>query len=198
MTKKDNMLFCFRCYHTWKRRKKILPKNCPKCHSPYWDKPRKSILKGTVLEMRKGFIDLHDAIIKISGGEKGVREDGGIYNSTYKLLNHQNKYRKEPIKLGALIINEFAKRHYFVDGNKRTAYAIAKIFMLINKCHLQVEYGGAAKFIREIAKHNTKINLEDIREWLKDHCVIIDRKDIQNYLNQVFVNLSIGENPNAN
>jgi rubrerythrin len=31
---------CLRCGHTWIPRKKERPRVCPKCHSPYWDKPK--------------------------------------------------------------------------------------------------------------------------------------------------------------
>jgi len=33
---------CERCKHEWITRSKEIPKVCPKCKSPYWDKPRKS------------------------------------------------------------------------------------------------------------------------------------------------------------
>lgn len=33
-------LKCQRCGNTWIPRTEN-PKNCPKCHSPYWNKPRK-------------------------------------------------------------------------------------------------------------------------------------------------------------
>jgi len=38
---------CKRCGHIWRnrarsdRRARILPRACPKCHSMYWDEPRK-------------------------------------------------------------------------------------------------------------------------------------------------------------
>ena len=32
---------CERCGHKWAPRSKENPRVCPKCHSPYWDKPRK-------------------------------------------------------------------------------------------------------------------------------------------------------------
>ena len=34
---------CFRCEHEWVPRKstKAEPRVCPKCKSPYWNKPRK-------------------------------------------------------------------------------------------------------------------------------------------------------------
>ena len=32
---------CKRCEHEWIPRNKDLPLVCPKCKSPYWNKPRK-------------------------------------------------------------------------------------------------------------------------------------------------------------
>ena len=101
--------FCFRCYHTWKRRKEKLPKVCPRCKSPYWGKPRKRAVKGIILKIKEDIIQIHNAIINLSGGVMGVREEGGIYNSVYKLLNYQYKHRKDPVGLGAFILNEFAR-----------------------------------------------------------------------------------------
>jgi len=133
----------------------------------------------------------------LSGGEKGIREDGGIYNSTYKILSHQNKNKKSPTSIGAFILNEFAKRHYFVDGNKRTAYAISKIFMLVNRCHLKTEYHEALKFILEIAKYDSKVTFEEIKKWLDENCTHIEEKDVENYLNKILVNIIIGEKENG-
>jgi predicted Zn-ribbon and HTH transcriptional regulator len=31
---------CLRCGHVWVPRKKEKPRVCPKCKSPYWDKPK--------------------------------------------------------------------------------------------------------------------------------------------------------------
>lgn len=31
---------CLRCEYIWRPRYATLPKNCPKCTSPYWNKPR--------------------------------------------------------------------------------------------------------------------------------------------------------------
>lgn len=34
-------LDCTRCHHRWPQRKEVAPKQCPACHSPYWDRPRR-------------------------------------------------------------------------------------------------------------------------------------------------------------
>lgn len=193
MVKNNDILFCFRCYHSWKRRKKTNPKTCPKCNSPYWNKPRRKLSKGIVIQMSEMIIKIHDTIIQLSGGNYGIRDDGGIYNSTYKLLNHQYKNQLEPTKIGAFALNEFAKRHHFTDGNKRTAYAIAKIFMLINKCHLFIQYSEAVSFILDIAKYGSTVSYQNIREWLEENSKLIKEKDAEVYLNKTFVNVSLGD-----
>jgi len=198
MIKKDNTLFCFRCYHIWRKRKENPPKYCPnpKCHSPYWNKPRKKISKDFVLKMSEMIANIHNAIIELSGGVKGIRDEGGIYSSTYQLLNHQTKKRKNPTSVGAFILSEFAKKHHFVDGNKRTAYVVAKVFMLINSCHLRTNYSEAVKFILEIAKYESKITFEEIKKWLDENCKFVEEKDMENYLNKTLVNLIIEVNKN--
>lgn len=32
---------CLRCEHTWVPRRPDHPRICPKCKSPYWDRPRR-------------------------------------------------------------------------------------------------------------------------------------------------------------
>jgi len=34
-------LYCRRCGHSWVMRGEQPPKFCPKCNSPYWNKPRR-------------------------------------------------------------------------------------------------------------------------------------------------------------
>ena len=54
---------CNRCSHEWVPRKGTVgePRVCPKCKSPYWNKPRKNARKGamicslTSLAEREGF-----------------------------------------------------------------------------------------------------------------------------------------------
>ena len=35
------VLICERCGHEWIPRKATSPTQCPKCKSPYWDRPRR-------------------------------------------------------------------------------------------------------------------------------------------------------------
>jgi len=187
----ENRSFCQRCYHSWKRRRKELPKVCPKCKNRYWNKPRKKASKEVILRLVQEIIRTHENVIKFSGGLKGIREDGGIYNSTAKMLNYQLRHKGDAIGLGAFILDEFAKRHYFNDGNKRTAYVLSKTFMIINRCHLVTNYSDSVDFILEVAKDNSKIKFSDIKKWLKYRCNLIEEGDVKNYLKNILFNLII-------
>jgi predicted Zn-ribbon and HTH transcriptional regulator len=37
---------CERCGHIWIPRAGLKPRVCPKCKSPYWDKPRRRVAAG--------------------------------------------------------------------------------------------------------------------------------------------------------
>ena len=36
---------CYRCCHEWISREMKKPAVCPKCKSPYWDKPKTKVFK---------------------------------------------------------------------------------------------------------------------------------------------------------
>ncbi len=134
---------------------------------------------------------MHNNIIEFSGGLEGVRNEGGIYNSVSKIFNYQLRHRNDPIGLGAFIFNEFAKRHYFNDGNKRTAYAFAKSFMLINGCHLFTKYADSIDFILKVAEYNSKVEFQEIKRWLKNKCKMIEERNAEKYLKEVLYNLIV-------
>jgi Zn finger protein HypA/HybF involved in hydrogenase expression len=40
---------CQRCKHIWKKRTET-PTICPKCHSPYWNKQRRTLIKKLITD----------------------------------------------------------------------------------------------------------------------------------------------------
>jgi Zn finger protein HypA/HybF involved in hydrogenase expression len=46
-------LQCTRCEHQWFPRTTVSPKVCPKCNSPYWDKPVKYKTVSKIQKERK-------------------------------------------------------------------------------------------------------------------------------------------------
>ena len=57
-------LKCLRCLHEWHPRTTKMPARCPKCNSPYWNKPR-----------RKGDINLAEEVAKERGSIIYVKKE---------------------------------------------------------------------------------------------------------------------------
>lgn len=67
----------------------------------------------------------------------------------------------------AVLLESLVKNHCFVNGNKRTAYLVAKSFLRMNGIHLEMDRGHAVQFMVDIAegKHGWK----EIAGILKQH-----------------------------
>jgi len=130
-------------------------------------------------------IDIHNEIIEKSGGEKGVRDQGGLYNSICKISNMRFKKHEDPSLVAAFVYAELARRHHFNDGNKRTAHIFAKVMLFLMDFHLKVDYRSATPFIIRIAEHNSKITTSQIKSWIEMNLTSIDEKDIGKYINDV-------------
>jgi len=139
---------------------------------------------------------LHDVIIKTSGGETGIRDRGGLYNSCYKVLSVSLKHQNDPLYVSAFTYAEFAKRHHFVDGNKRTAHILGKIFLEEGRYHLIPPYNKVVDFIVSIAKDD--LNINKIKKWLKKNSSKIKKHEtnIDKYLKRSVEKLYSGSNGN--
>lgn len=74
--------------------------------------------------------DIHDEIIRISGGRAGVH-DLGLVSSVLELIQVDSYYQSFEEKLTHLIFS-INKNHAFVDGNKRSSIALGAYFLKIN------------------------------------------------------------------
>jgi death on curing protein len=189
---------CLRCGHSWKTRKEEKPKTCPKCKSPYWSTPSKITTKEFVEGFNDKIINLHEHIIGRSGGEKGIRDEGGIYNSSFKILKFVNKKYDKPSHIGAYVLQDLATRHYFVDGNKRTAYCLAKIMLILHGLHLKVNYEGSVEFIMEIARYENPKTFKEIDEWIKKNIVSIEEKKLDKYLKELYYDITYKKRRGSN
>lgn len=73
--------------------------------------------------------------IDIYGGSDGVRDLGAIEAA---LFRPQSGYYQDIIEEAAALMESLLINHPFVDGNKRTAFAICHVFLDINGYALEV------------------------------------------------------------
>jgi death-on-curing protein len=186
------LLTCLRCGHKWDQRGEEAPKVCPSCKSPWWNIQPK-LTKEFIEAFKASVIRLHEQIIKESGGLEGIRDDGGIYHATDRILTQYGKSNCDPFQMAANVLEYLAKRHFFNDGNKRTAYCWAKIILFTHNIHLKIKYKEAAIFIKEVATFESNIPLHQIYKWLKENSIEIDAKkteDLENYLKDIYFDVT--------
>lgn len=115
-------------------------------------------------------IEMHNIIVKESGGELGVRDIGGLEHAVYTILRLiENKSNKNTY-ISARIYELFATRHYFVDGNKRIAHIFSVSFLDTTGRFFVAPYEEAVDFIIQIA--DRKKSVKEIEKWIESNSII--------------------------
>lgn len=114
-------------------------------------------------------------MIKRFGGSHGLR-DLGLLESA--VARPQASFGGEDFYLtifdkAAALMHSLLKNHPFVDGNKRTAYSSAGVFLKINGYRLFNKHRNALIFTKKV--ENTRLSLEEIAMWLEKHSTKINR-----------------------
>ena len=71
----------------------------------------------------------HVQLIERYGGAPGIRDVGALEAA---LLRPQTGYYDTIIHEAAALLESLVQNHPFIDGNKRTAFAIVDVFLRIN------------------------------------------------------------------
>ena len=131
-----------------------------------------TVSKEDIVRFRKQIIAVHEQIIAVSGGLQGVRDEGGLDHALYTCLTKMQTKPHDVFRNAAETYQLFAVRHYFNDGNKRTAHMFVKLYLLSLDIHLKAHYQDAIDFIIAIA--DNKKSVPEIESWLKENSSGID------------------------
>lgn len=119
---------------------------------------------------KEDVLEFHTEVIDASGGSHGVRDDGLLESA---LSRPQNVFAYEDVtvfELAAVYAEAIAHNHPFIDGNKRTAFTAAGLFLEINGYEITV--GQHADMMVAVAEK--KISREGIAEYLRKHSKPLD------------------------
>jgi death-on-curing protein len=94
--------------------------------------------------------------------KQGVRSEAELYYAVYKVCNTRGVNQK-----AATLLMEIARRHPFVDGNKRTAYEAAITLLELNGKRLEV--GESSRFNVVVWAVKPKTMLDEIVGWIANH-----------------------------
>jgi death-on-curing protein len=117
----------------------------------------------TVIEV----LSIHDDQIERYGGASGIRDPGLLEAA---LFRPQTGYYADLIEEAAALWESLAQNHPFIDGNKRTAFAVTYTFLAINGGRIAADGDATYAFI--IGLYETgAFDFENLTLWLRNNVV---------------------------
>ena len=89
-------------------------------------------MKEPIWVLRSVVDAMHDAQLTEHGGAPGVRDEGLLESALARPRNLHAYGETDPCALAAAYAFGIARNHPFVDGNKRTAFLAAYVFLRVN------------------------------------------------------------------
>ena len=120
---------------------------------------------------RAVIIAIHEVQLAEHGGGTGVR-DAGLLDSALGKPQQLNNYGEPPPDAAALAASYgygFSRNHPFIDGNKRTGYVAAELFLRLNGWRLNAD--DASCVVTMLAVAAGDITEEAFAAWLRAHAV---------------------------
>jgi len=122
-------------------------------------------MKAPVWVLRETVLALHERLLAEFGGASGVR-DRGLLDSALARPEHLRAYGKPAVfQLAASYAFGIVKNHAFVDGNKRTGFAVAVLFLELNGHRFEAAEADAT--IQTLALAADAIDEAAYAAWLK-------------------------------
>lgn len=115
---------------------------------------------------------LHDQIIEASGGAKGIHSEHLIMSALARPMQTAfgEEIYKDSFSKAAALLDSIANNHGFRDGNKRTAMAVANLFLYLKE-NITVTFSNEEYEEFMLYVVNEKPSVEIIAEWLEQHTV---------------------------
>ena len=108
---------------------------------------------------------VHDEQLAEHGGGAGVRDGGALLSALARRQNLAAYGEPDAPALAAAYAFGVAKNHPFVDGNKRTAWVLARLFL--QKNGVRLNYQDADAVVAMLALAAGEISEDELAEWFR-------------------------------
>ncbi|MDA1092140.1 MAG: type II toxin-antitoxin system death-on-curing family toxin [Acidobacteria bacterium] len=122
-------------------------------------------MKRPVWIYRETVLILHEQLLAAFGGSSGIRDNGLLESALARPKNLLAYGKPDVFDLAASYGAGLVKNHPFVDGNKRTGFAVAVLFLELNG--YRFEAGEADATVRTLALAAGDLHHKDYAAWLK-------------------------------
>lgn len=116
---------------------------------------------------KKLLLLLHDESLSEHGGMSGMRDEGLLDSALARPQNLTAYEKADVAALAASYCFGIAKNHPFVDGNKRTAFLAAGLFLLLNGAKLTASQTDATHAVLGVA--SGEISEAQFAAWIRQN-----------------------------
>lgn len=110
---------------------------------------------------------LHDRQLAEHGGPSGVRDAGMLASALARPVNQWAYGEDDLCALAAAYAFGLARNHPFTDGNKRTAWVVARLFLRKNGLALAYDEREAIRTVEALAAG--KLSEEELADWFRQN-----------------------------
>ena len=114
-------------------------------------------------------IAVHEVQLAEHGGGAGVRDQNLLESALARPENLAAYGEPDAIDLAAAYGFGISRNHAFIDGNKRTGFVAAVMFLRLNGWHLIAD--DAAKVLTMLAVAAGEITEAEFATWIRLHAV---------------------------
>ena len=110
-------------------------------------------------------LEIHHAVITASGGSHGTRDDN-LLESALVYPQHLFAYKQVNLfELAAGYAEAIVRNHPFIDGNKRTAFVAADVFLDVNGYDITIHTEILVEMMLDLVeKRRTQADIAEILE----------------------------------
>jgi death-on-curing protein len=117
--------------------------------------------------LREFIIAVHERLIAEYGGRPGLRDEGLLESALARPMHLFNYGSPSLVDMAASYAVGVAKNHAFIDGNKRTAFVAAAVFLARNGLRLTASEAEATVAMLRVAEGS--LSEKQLARWLDRH-----------------------------
>ena len=108
---------------------------------------------------------IHDRQLAEHGGADGIRDLGAVESALARPVNLAAYGHPDAAALAAAYMYGLAMNHGFVDGNKRVAWVVGRLFLADSGCNLEFDPMEAIRVVEGVAAG--RIGEAELAEWIR-------------------------------
>lgn len=112
---------------------------------------------------------IHDRQLAEHGGLAGIKDIGLLESALARPVNKYGYGEEDRCALAAAYAFGIARNHPFNDGNKRTAWVMARLFLRLND--VAIKFDKADAIVVMLAVAAGELGEEALGDWFRSHIV---------------------------